>query len=83
MERFAHFFSAEMFVRAAFETLNSEVKPEHVGFRAACRTLYAAYAHEHGITEDSLEEHIYDEYMMHIDTPRARRFAVSRAFNLV
>ena len=49
LERFAYFFSSEFLIRSAFETLNSEVKPEHAGFRAACRTLFTAYAQEFGL----------------------------------
>lgn len=48
-ERFAHFFSRRFFVRKCFESLHSEVKPEHAGFRAAVGTLYAEYASLHGL----------------------------------
>jgi len=39
LERFAHFFETKLFVQKAFETLNSEGKPEHVGFRSATHSV--------------------------------------------
>lgn len=33
LEKFCYFFSRGFFVQKAFETLYSEFKPEHVGFR--------------------------------------------------
>jgi len=74
LERFSHFFSSEFFVRAAYEALNSELKPQHAGFRAACATLYGAYAQELGLAAPTLDEHLYDEYFTALDVPKASRF---------
>merc|ERR1712194_673508 len=41
LDRFAHFFRRGFFVRKAFETLNTEAKLEHMGFRKAVETLYS------------------------------------------
>ena len=43
LERFAHFFSWEFFLPKAFHHLNSELRPEHHGFRKASETLYQVY----------------------------------------
>lgn len=48
LERFAHFFRRGFFAQRAFETLNSENKPEHVGFRKATQRLYKARVHPAG-----------------------------------
>eukprot|EP00928_Gymnodinium_smaydae_P048399 TRINITY_DN32351_c0_g1_i1.p1 TRINITY_DN32351_c0_g1~~TRINITY_DN32351_c0_g1_i1.p1 ORF type:complete len:764 (+),score=124.31 TRINITY_DN32351_c0_g1_i1:51-2342(+) len=77
LERFAYFFRAEFFARKAFETLNSESKAEHVGFRDAAQTLYCHYRIEelNGEGEESLLEHCYkDEYFMKPDVHRMVRF---------
>merc|ERR1711957_1060864 len=79
LERFAHFFNSDFFVRKAFETLNSEHKAEHTGFRNAVETLYVSYRkgelNDEG--EDSMLEHFYtDEYFMHISVERVRRFFI-------
>lgn len=79
-ERFAHFFSHGFFVQKALETLNSEVKPEHAGFRKACETLYRFYRSEkHTETspmdEDTFLEYCYvDEYFMELDIARVASF---------
>ena len=49
-----------------------QLKPEHHGFRAACRTLYGYYARNFGLKEGSLDEHLYDEYFMHLDVTKGR-----------
>merc|ERR1712224_437626 len=77
LERFAHFFRIDIFVRKAFETLNSESKPEHMGFGAAVQTLYTRYRLDvlNGSGEDSLLEHCYqDEYFMQLDVSRVAKF---------
>jgi len=75
LERFSSFFSRDFFVRKAFETLNAEVKPEHVGWRKACETLFQDYKSEYGLGEDSLVEHCYrDEYFVDLDVDRVHRF---------
>merc|ERR1711862_21146 len=77
LERFAYFFRKDFFIRKAFETLNSETKPEHIGFRKAVETLYIDYKREvlHGSGEESLVEHCYrDEYFMEIDVERVEQF---------
>mmetsp|Transcript_116063 Transcript_116063/g.237363 ORF Transcript_116063/g.237363 Transcript_116063/m.237363 type:complete len:744 (-) Transcript_116063:165-2396(-) len=77
LERFAYFFRAGFFVRKAFETMNSETKPEHVGFRQAAETLYTFYRTEklEAGGEDTLMEHCYkDEYYMELDVPRVKQF---------
>lgn len=76
LERFAHFFRTDFFVRKAFETLNAESKPEHMGFRQAAETLYSRYRTEmlHGSGSDSLLEHVYDEYCTQLDVPRVAGF---------
>ena len=43
LERFAHFFSWEFFLPKAFHHLNSELRPEHHGFRKASEVLYQMY----------------------------------------
>merc|ERR1719414_1344641 len=58
MARFAHFFRRDFFVRRLFETLNSESKPEHTGFRKTCDTLYGIYRLEAGAQEESFIEHV-------------------------
>jgi len=77
IERFAHFFRADFFVRKAFETLNSESKPEHMGFRNAAETLYSHYRVEvlKGSGEDTLLEYCYqDEYFMQPDVTHMASF---------
>jgi len=74
MARFAHFFRRDFLVQRMFETLNSESKPEHAGFRKACETLYEDYRSETGIKEESLMEHVYDEFFIALDVERAGEF---------
>lgn len=60
LERFAFFFERDRFIRKMFETLNSECKPEHHGFRAALKVLFEAYrTAQGGISEDTYVEHCY------------------------
>jgi hypothetical protein len=75
LERFAYFFSSGFFVRKAFETLNAEVKPEHVGFRKACEILFPFYREEMGIAGESFLEHCYnDEYFMELSNANVEHF---------
>merc|ERR1712194_456074 len=76
LERFAHFFRREFFVRKAFETLNTEAKLEHMGFRKAVETLYSHYQAEvlENAGEITLVEHVYDEYFLELDVERVERF---------
>jgi len=76
LERFAYFFSRGFFVRKAIETLNSETKPEHCGFRQVCDTLFNVYRREQKeVTADSFVEHIYrDELYTDFDTDHAAHF---------
>lgn len=73
LERFAYFFRAEFLVRKAFETLNTESKPEHMGFRNAAGTLYSHYREEvlKDTGPETLLEFCYrDEYFMQLDVGR-------------
>jgi len=77
LERFAYFFSRGFFVQKAFEALNSEVKPDHHGFRKACETLFQRYRREHDeVVEESLLEHVYceDPYFRKLDVERTASF---------
>ena len=75
LDKFRYFFRREFLVRRMFEVLNSENKPEHVGFRKACNTLYAIYRrHTKWAVEDSLLEHMYGEEFVHLDLDRATAF---------
>jgi len=77
LERFAHFFTREFFVRRAFEALYSETKPEHAGFRKACATLFRAYRNKHeGITEEGLADHLFPKDPNSLDVERTVRFLV-------
>lgn len=74
VRRYAHFFTPGFLVQRMFEVLNSEIKPEHVGFSKACDTLFALYRAERGVAEEALLEHLYDEYMTTLDVERAAAF---------
>lgn len=75
VERFAHFFSREFFLPKALATLNSEVKPEHAGFRRACETLYRHFCTEQGAQAESFVEHCYrDDYFMELDLEAVEHF---------
>merc|ERR1711972_1217739 len=79
LERFAYFFSKTFFVRKCFETLNSEQKPEHVGVRAALRTLFEAYRRESfsGVAceTESYVDHCYaDDMYVTLDLDKTARF---------
>mmetsp|Transcript_110826 Transcript_110826/g.203209 ORF Transcript_110826/g.203209 Transcript_110826/m.203209 type:complete len:919 (+) Transcript_110826:61-2817(+) len=64
LERFTTFFRRDRFIRKAFETLNSECKPEHHGFRAAFNILFDVYRKEQGgIPEETYVEHCYQDDM--------------------
>ena len=77
LDRFAHFFSTEFFCKKAFEVLHSEFKPEHVGFRRACATLYAVYRREQPscCPEPEFAEHMYhDDMYTELDLDNVARF---------
>lgn len=74
MERFAHFFSREAFVRRMVETLNAENKTEHMGFCKARDVLYGIYQKEVGASEMTFTEHVYDEYFINLDVDRTCKF---------
>jgi hypothetical protein len=75
LERFSHFFSREFFIRKAFESLNSEMKPTHAGFRKACERLYQTYRLEQRCTEDTLIEHCYqDDMFLDFNLAHVERF---------
>jgi hypothetical protein len=66
LERFSFFFRPEFLVRRMFEGLNSETKPEHVGFARAAETLYQIYVSEQLGPEEvaeTLVEHVYTDDM--------------------
>lgn len=77
LERFAHFFRTDLFVRKAYETLNAEIKAGHKGFTSAAQTLYSHYRVEvlNGSGADTLQEHCYqDEYFKELDVARIAKF---------
>jgi len=70
LNRFAYFFSQDFLVKKLFETLNSEMKSEHIGFRKAFETLYQVYRSEclSDQDADNYIEHCYvDEYYTNLD----------------
>ena len=83
LRRFAYFFRAEFLLRRMFEQLNSETKPEHVGFARAAETLFQCYKTEVGANgrlpegieaETTLVEHLYDEMFVELDLGRTASF---------
>ena len=78
LERFSYFFSRDFFVKKAFETLNSEFKPEHVGFRKAAQTLFMTYRREQGsIEDDEFVQYCYtDDMYTELDLDKTERFFV-------
>jgi len=77
LERFAHFFRADFFVRRALEVLNAEGKLEHVGFRRATETLYARFREEvlRGAGQETFAAYCYrDEYFTELDAERVEAF---------
>jgi len=80
MQRFAHFFRRDFLVRRMFENLNAEGKPEHMGFRKAADTLFAAFREEAerggiSVRAESLVEFVYaDEYFTEFDTTACALF---------
>mmetsp|Transcript_55755 Transcript_55755/g.83021 ORF Transcript_55755/g.83021 Transcript_55755/m.83021 type:complete len:743 (-) Transcript_55755:151-2379(-) len=73
-DKFAFFFTKDFLVKRMFEVLNAEGKPEYVGFKGACSELYALFKHIYGLSEDTLLEYLYDEYIMNIDIDKAAFF---------
>jgi hypothetical protein len=89
LERFAHFFTRDFFVRKAFETCQAEETNEaaFAGFSRCCDTLFEAYCREHPSVRAEIrgaspgEEHagplkrwLYDECYMEFDQERCTRF---------
>lgn len=59
----------------SFEALNSELKPEHAGFRTAAETLFQLFKEEFGLTEETLVEYCYtDDYYTTLDLDKTDRF---------
>jgi hypothetical protein len=54
VERYAFYFRRDFFVAKAFAKLNSEEKPEHVGFRKVCETLYQKFCLEQANVEGDM-----------------------------
>jgi hypothetical protein len=74
ISRFAHFFSSAFLVRRMFEVLNGETSAEYVGFGKACGVLYPLYKEQFHLDDETLLEHLYDEYMMNLDVQKADKF---------
>lgn len=70
LNRFSFFFRREFLIKKIFESLNSELKHEHIGFRKAFETLYNIYRIE-CLTEDSPDSYLeycyVDEYYEVLD----------------
>ena len=73
-DKFAFFFKKEFLMKRMFEVLNAEGKPEYVGFGRVCEVLYPLFKKEHGFSEDTFLESMYDEDLMHLDVDRVARF---------
>ena len=76
LDKFSYFFRREFLVRRMFEVMNSENKPEHVGFRKACDVLYSIYR-QHAAqwaVEDSFLEHVYGSELTFLDIARTTAF---------
>lgn len=74
--RFAHFFSRDVFLRKSFETLISETKPEHAGFRKSLARVYEIFKGEaeEEFPSASVEGYCYrDEYFMDLDLDRTEK----------
>lgn len=64
LERFAAFFARDFFVKRCFETLNSELKPEHAGFRKNFELLFETYCQEFQLEGcDSYVDYCYQDDM--------------------
>ena len=74
-KHFAYFFSREFLVKKCFETLNAESKPEHMGFRKACDTMYEIYRYQWGISAETLVEYAHtDDWFIDLDLVKVSRF---------
>jgi len=74
LERFAHFFSAPLFVRRCFEALHAEQRPELLGAASAMKELFAQYSLEKDISE-SMVEHCYkDDMYLELDLQATSKF---------
>eukprot|EP00418_Pyrodinium_bahamense_P076694 CAMPEP_0179060474 /NCGR_PEP_ID=MMETSP0796-20121207/25886_1 /TAXON_ID=73915 /ORGANISM="Pyrodinium bahamense, Strain pbaha01" /LENGTH=749 /DNA_ID=CAMNT_0020757261 /DNA_START=53 /DNA_END=2302 /DNA_ORIENTATION=- len=88
LERFAHFFTKDFFVRKAFETCQAEEANEaaFAGFSRCCDTLFEAYCRElpgvsseireaaEGELASPLRRWLYDEHYMEFSQERCARF---------
>ena len=77
LNRFVYFFNQDFLVKKLFETLNSEMKPEHIGFRKAFQTLYEVYRSVclSDVDADSYVDHCYiDEFYTTLNVNRTGRF---------
>jgi hypothetical protein len=88
LERFAHFFTKDFFIRKAFETCQAEEANEaaFAGFSRCCDTLFEAYRHEfpgvsseirdatEGELASPLKRWLYDEHYMKFNQERCARF---------
>lgn len=74
-QHFAYFFSRDFLVKKCFETLNAESKPEHMGFRKACDTMYEIFRFQWDIEAETLVEYAYtDDWFIDLDLDKVSRF---------
>merc|ERR1711959_151737 len=81
IDKFAYFFRRDFLVQRMFEVMNSEGKPEHVGFAKACDQLWPVYKHRlvaRGLQceQQSLLEYLYDDMLIELDVEKASDFFV-------
>lgn len=77
LNRYVYFFNQDFLVKKLFETLNSEMKPEHIGFRKAFETLYQVYRSEclSDRDADNYIDHCYvDEFYTTLNIYKTGRF---------
>lgn len=75
LERFAHFFRRDVFVRRCFEALNAEQRPELVGAAAAMKELFEEYRLEKHVISETMVEHCYkDDMFLEFDLEAASNF---------
>ena len=75
-DKFSYFFRRDFLVKRMFEVLNSEGKPEFVGFKQNCELLFPIFHKQHALPPDcgTLLDFLYDDMLMFIDVDRAARF---------
>merc|ERR1711959_880711 len=81
IDKFAYLFRRDFLVQRMFEVMNSESKPEHVGFAKACDQLWPVYKHQlvaRGLQceQQSLLEYLYDDMLIELDVEKASDFFV-------